>query len=113
MRLWKKILVATFFSILLLPAASLSSSASDDNSNSVCTQCGQGTMVISSVKNSPWEIVGSTPCTHIDDPTVRYDPWVLDEIQQRIITTTYTCDNCGHIEVLNTEETQIVHHVED
>ena len=106
MRLWKKIVISTFISTLLLPAASLSSWASDDNSDATCIKCGQGTMVVSSVEYSPWEIVGSAPCTH-------HDPWVLDEVQQRTATTTYVCSNCGFTELLRAEETQVVHHVEE
>lgn len=103
----KKMVSTALAAIMITAGLALPSYASDTNEivpyAALCPACGTGEMIKQPTEYGSWFIVGSIRCTH-------GDIWATDEIQQRTVTTVYTCNFCGSSDVTVTTEERIVHH---
>jgi ssDNA-binding Zn-finger/Zn-ribbon topoisomerase 1 len=68
----------------------------------LCDECGAGEMRRQADQYTEWVTVGFTRCSH-------GDPRHNDDVQERTVTVTYTCDNCGASWYYTETETQTIH----
>lgn len=100
----KKKLVACIMTTALVITCALSSSAAEIVPyGASCGNCYIGSMNLTSTDYSAWHTAGTTPCTH-------GNPWAIDEIQERTVTVTWTCSNCGYSQSATSTESQVVCH---
>lgn len=101
----KKMITLALTALLIFACLAFPAGAANEGimlTGALCMDCGNGEMVHQPREYTSWRNVDVIPCVH-------GNPHITDDVQERYVVDTYTCNSCGRSDVSLTVERQVVH----
>lgn len=106
-RLFVSIMVAGMLATMGVSAFAQEASIIADNvqpKGSQCEYCGENGVVSIGTTESEWIVIDQIPCNWEGA-----EPWYYDDLEERYVTRSFECRNCGRGFSINDRETRRVH----